>query len=385
MPLTRDEIFRYSRHLILPEVGMSGQEKLKNAKVLLIGTGGLGSPSALYLTAAGVGTLGLLDFDVVDVTNLQRQIVHGTSWIGKPKVESAVARLKELNPFTNFQVHNEMLTRFNAMDIFKQYDVIIDGTDNFQTRYLSNDAAYFLKKPLVYGSIFRFEGHATTFIPDHGPCYRCMYPEPPPPGSVPSCAEGGVLGILPGIIGVIQATEAVKLILGKGKSLNGRFLMYNAMDMTFREVRLRKDKTCPLCGENPTVKELIDYDQFCGLTRGEEKKAEESGIPEITANELRAALSNGNGHKKPVLVDVREQEEWEIVKLEGAKLIPLGSLPSRVNELDTADEIVTYCHVGQRSARAAQFLMQMGFAKVKNLAGGIDAWADQIDPDMPRY
>ena len=336
------------------------------------------------MAAAGVGTLGLIDFDKVDVTNLQRQILHGTSWVGKPKVDSAVARIKELNPHVKTVKIEEMLNKDNAMKIFADYDVIVDGTDNFQTRYLSNDAAFFLKKPLVYGSIFRFEGHATVFVPEEGPCYRCMYPEPPPPGSVPSCAEGGVLGILPGIIGVIQATEAVKLILKKGRTLMGRFLMYNAMDMTFREVKLKKDPTCPLCGKNRTVKELIDYDAFCGLTRGQEAVPEEfAQMPAISVTELKAKLDNGAG--KPTLLDVREPEEFEICKLPNAKLIPLGNLPERVHELDTADDLVVYCHTGVRSARATAFLRQMGFTKAKNLSGGIDAWTDEIDPEMPKY
>lgn len=384
MALSRDEILRYSRHLILPEVGLAGQEKLAAAKVLLIGAGGLGSPSALYLASAGVGTIGIVDFDKVDVTNLQRQIMHSTDTVGKPKVESAATRLKGINPNVKVIPIQERLSSDNAMKLFADYDVIVDGTDNFQTRYLSCDAAYLLKKPLVYGSIFRFEGHATVFVPDQGPCYRCMYPEPPPPGSVPSCAEGGVLGVLPGIIGVIQATEAIKLILGKGKTLMGRFLMYDAMNMSFRELKLRKDATCPLCGKNPTVKALIDYDAFCGLTRGEDAAPPEfaNGIAAISVRELKASLDAG---KAPFLLDVREPEEWEICKLPGAKLIPLGNLPERVSELDSADDIVAYCHTGMRSGRATAFLKQMGFAKVKNLTGGIDAWAEEIDPEVPKY
>ena len=384
MALSKDEIFRYSRHLILPEVGLAGQEKLSRAKILLIGAGGLGSPSGLYLAAAGIGTLGIVDFDKVDTTNLQRQIMHSTEWVGKPKAESAAARIKSLNPGTKVVIHPVRLDSTNAMEIFKQYDIIVDGTDNFQTRYLSCDAAYLLKKPLVYGSIFRFEGHATVFVPDEGPCYRCMYPEPPPPGSVPSCAEGGVLGVLPGIIGVIQATEAIKLVLGKGRTLMGRFLMYDAMNMSFRELKLRKDPTCPLCGKNKTVTGLIDYDQFCGLTRGGEAKPEEyaNGTPALTVQDLKKLLDGG---KPPYLLDVREPEEWEICKLPGAKLIPLGNLPDRVSELDSADEIVAYCHTGMRSGRATQFLKQMGFAKVRNLTGGIDAWSDEIDPEVPKY
>lgn len=383
MALSKEEIFRYSRHLILPEVGMEGQQKLAAAKVLLIGAGGLGSPSGLYLASAGVGTLGIVDFDVVDVTNLQRQIMHGTEWIGKPKVDSAVARLKSVNPHVKVVPYKERLTSENALAIFKEYDVIVDGTDNFQTRYLSNDAAYLTGKPLVYGSIFRFEGHATVFVPGKG-CYRCMYPEPPPPGSVPSCAEGGVLGILPGIIGVIQATEAVKLIIGKGRTLQGRFLIYNAMDMKFRELKLPHDKDCPLCGDRPTVKALIDYEQFCGLTRGEEEKSNGHDVAgsQLSVTELKALLDAG---RTPVLLDVREPEELQINRLPGARHIPLGNLPDRLHELDSADDIVAYCHTGARSNRAMLFLRQMGFAKVKNLAGGIDAWADEIDPEVPKY
>lgn len=382
MSLSKEEIFRYSRHLILPEVGMQGQEKLAAAKVLVIGAGGLGSPSLLYLASAGVGTLGVVDFDVVDLTNLQRQILHGTDWVGKPKVESAVVHLKAINPHVTVNTYQERLSSENAMRLFKEYDIIVDGTDNFQTRYLSCDAAYFLKKPLVYGSIFRFEGHATVFIPDQGPCYRCMYPEPPPPGSVPSCAEGGVLGILSGIIGVIQATETIKLILGKGKTLQGRFMLFNAMDMKFREVKLAKDPNCPLCGKNPTVKGLIDYEAFCGITRGEEAKVDGAGVPEISVLDLKKLMDDG---KAPVVIDVREPEEWEIARMPGTKLIPLGTLPERVNELDSADDIVVHCHTGMRSARAVQFLQQMGFTKVKNLAGGIDSWSDAVDPDCPKY
>lgn len=383
LPLSKEEIFRYSRHLILPEVGLRGQQKLAAAKVLVIGAGGLGSPSLLYMASAGVGTLGIVDFDNVDVTNLQRQILHGTDWIGKPKVESAVDRLKTINPHVTLHPYLERLTSENAMRLFKEYDIIVDGTDNFQTRYLSCDAAYFLKKPLVYGSIFRFEGHATVFVPDTGPCYRCMYPEPPPPGSVPSCAEGGVLGILPGIIGVIQATETIKLILGKGKTLQGRFMIFDAMDMKFREVKLAKDPNCPLCGKHPTVKGLIDYEAFCGLTRGDDADGNgNAGVPEITVLDLKKLMDSG---KAPVVVDVREPEEWEIARLPDTKLIPLGSLPERVNELDSADDIVVHCHTGMRSARAVEFLQKMGFTKVKNLAGGIDAWSNSVDSEVPRY
>ncbi|MBI4353041.1 MAG: molybdopterin-synthase adenylyltransferase MoeB [Candidatus Omnitrophica bacterium] len=383
MTLTQEEILRYSRHLIMPEVGVEGQEKLKHAKVLLIGTGGLGSPAALYLAAAGAGTLGLIDFDKVDFSNLQRQIIHDTSSVNQPKVESAKKRLREINPHVHVVTYDERLSRENVMRVIRDYDIILDGTDNFQTRYLLNDACVFAGKPFVYGSIFRFEGQATVFYPGKGPCYRCLFAEPPPPGMVPSCAEGGVLGILPGVIGVIQATEVVKLILGKGESLIGRLLLYDALKMHFREVKFRKNPKCPVCGENPTIKELIDYEAFCGLGRGEEKKEEaKDGIPEMTAAELKDKI---NRKEKFVLVDVREPSEFAICKIPGSRLIPLGTVAERANELDTADDIVVHCHFGGRSAKAVALLQKLGFRKVKNLKGGIDAWSLEVDPDCPRY
>ena len=384
MALNQDEILRYSRHLIMPEVGVVGQEKLKAAKVLLIGTGGLGSPAALYLAAAGVGTLGLIDFDKVDFSNLQRQIIHSTSSVDKPKVDSAKQRLAEINPNVKVVTYNEMLTKDNIMEILKDYEMVLDGTDNFQTRYLVNDACVFMKKPFVYGSIFRFDGQATVFYPGKGPCYRCLFAEPPPPGMVPSCAEGGVLGILPGVIGVIQATEVIKLILGKGDLLIGRLMLYDALKMTFREVKFRKNPKCPVCGDNPTITELIDYDAFCGISRGEEKKTNGAnmGIPEITATELKKKMDRKD---KFTLIDVREPSEFQINQIPGSKLIPLGNVPERVHELDSADEIIIHCHFGGRSAKAVDFLQKMGFKKVKNLAGGIDAWSQDVDESCPRY
>lgn len=382
MALTQDEILRYSRHLIMPEVGVEGQEKLKAAKVLLIGTGGLGSPAALYLAAAGVGTLGLVDFDVVDFSNLQRQVIHSTSSLNKPKVDSAKGRIAEINPNVRVTTFNERLTKENIMRVIRDFDIVLDGTDNFQTRYLVNDACVFTKKPFVYGSIFRFDGQATVFYPGKGPCYRCLFAEPPPPGMVPSCAEGGVLGILPGVIGVIQATEVVKLILGKGEPLIGRLMLYDALKMSFREVKFRKNPKCPVCGENPTIKELIDYEAFCGIGRGEETKPADAGVPEMTVTELKEWMDR---KEKFVLVDVREPSEYAINQIPGSKLIPLGNLPERVKELDSADRIVVHCHFGGRSAKAVQFLQKMGFKKIKNLAGGIDAWSQEVDPRCPRY
>ena len=381
MPLTNEQIQRYSRHLIMPEVGVEGQEKLLNAKILLIGAGGLGSPLGLYLSAAGAGTLGLVDFDLVDFSNLQRQVIHGTENVGQPKVESARARILSINPEVKVNVYSTRLTRENTLDILRDYDVVIDGTDNFPTRYLVNDACVFLKKPLVYGSIFRFDGQATVFKTPEGPCYRCLYPEPPPPGMVPSCAEGGVLGILPGIIGVMQATEAIKLILGKGEPLVGRLVLFNAMEMRFREVKLRKDPDCPVCGKNPTIKELIDYEQFCGLAGGNGSSS--ADIDEITVKELKDIIDN-RGSKVQV-IDVREPEEYDIVHLPRSKLIPLGTLKERLNELDTADEIYVHCKMGGRSAKAVRILKEFGFKKARNVKGGIDAWADQIDPSLPKY
>ncbi len=378
--LSNEEVLRYSRHLIMPEVGMEGQQKLKAARVLCIGTGGLGSPLALYLAAAGVGTLGLVDFDVVDFTNLQRQVIHFTSDVGKPKLESAKQKIAAMNPFVNVKAFETRLTSENALELFADFDIIVDGTDNFPTRFLVNDACVFTGKPNVYGSIFRFEGQASVFAAKDGPCYRCLYPEPPPPGLVPSCAEGGVLGILPGLVGLIQATEAIKLILGTGDPLIGRLLLVDALGMKFRELKLRKNPDCVVCGSNPTVTKLIDYEEFCGL-RGQEKPVNQSGVPEISVEELKRRL---DAKEDFVLVDVREPHEYKICNLNG-NLIPLGEIPRRVNELDPAKEIVIHCHHGGRSARAVAFLRQAGFSKVSNLAGGIHAWADRIDPRMPKY
>lgn len=380
--LSNEEILRYSRHLIMPEVGMPGQEKLKAASILLIGAGGLGSPLAMYLAAAGVGKLGLVDFDVVDHSNLHRQVIHSSDSVGKPKVESAKARVAQINPNVEVVTYMHPINRDNVLGILKDYDMVIDGTDNFPTRYLVNDAAVMLGKANIYGSIFRFDGQVTVFDPKRGgPCYRCLYPEPPPPGMVPSCAEGGVLGVLPGTVGLLQATEAVKLIIGNGKPLIGRLLLFNALDMSFRELKIRKDPKCPICGEHPTIKELIDYDEFCGLGRGNEEKFEAAG-QEIDALTLK---DWADAKKKFVLVDVREPQEFEIAAIPGAKLIPLGQLAGRVSELDTADEIVLQCHHGSRSARAQAALAKFGFKKTYNLAGGIDAWATDVDPSMPRY
>ncbi len=379
MSLTNDEILRYSRHLIMPEVGMEGQLKLKAAKVLCIGAGGLGSPLALYLGAAGVGTLGLVDFDVVDYTNLQRQIIHRTEDVGRPKLDSAADKLKAMNPFVNIKKFNTHLSSDNALEIFKEFDIIADGTDNFPTRYLTNDACVISGKPNVYASIFRFEGQASVFGMPEGPCYRCLYPEPPPPGLVPSCAEGGVLGILPGLLGVIQATEVIKLILGSGDSLIGRLLLVDALGMKFRELKLRKNRDCPVCGKNPTIKKLINYQEFCGI-RGEEVEAEVT-TSEMQVEELKQRLDRGDDL---FILDVREPHEYQICNI-GGHLIPLGDLPRRVNELDTSKEIVAHCRSGVRSAKAVNFLSQAGFKKVHNLAGGILAWADRVDPSMPKY
>jgi adenylyltransferase/sulfurtransferase len=380
--LSNEEILRYSRHLIMPEVGMAGQEKLKAASILLIGAGGLGSPLAMYLSAAGVGKLGIVDFDVVDHSNLHRQVIHATSSVGIPKVESAKKRISEINPNVEVVTYMHPINRDNVLGILKDYDMVIDGTDNFPTRYLVNDAAVMLGKANIYGSIFRFDGQVTVFDPKRGgPCYRCLYPEPPPPGMVPSCAEGGVLGVLPGTVGLLQATEAVKLIIGNGKPLVGRLLLFNALDMSFRELKVRKDPSCPMCGPNASIKELIDYEQFCGMGRGNEEAFESAGS-EIDALTLKEWM---DAKKKIVVVDVREPQEWEIAHIEGAKLIPLGQLAGRVNELDTADEIVLQCHHGSRSARAQAALAKFGFKKTHNLAGGIDAWATDVEPGMPRY
>jgi sulfur-carrier protein adenylyltransferase/sulfurtransferase len=377
-PLSQAEVLRYSRHLLLPEVGVAGQKKLKSARVLTIGAGGLGSPLSLYLAAAGVGTIGIVDFDVVDLTNLQRQIVHGTSTLGRPKLESAAARLQDINPNVRIERHETRLTSANALEIMGDYDIVVDGSDNFPTRYLVNDACVLLGKPNVYGSIFRFEGQASVFYAAEGPCYRCLYSEPPPPGLVPSCAEGGVLGVLPGIIGSIQALETIKLILGAGDSLIGRLLLFDALKLRFRELQLRKDPACPICGPNPTVRELIDYEAFCGI--GAEPAYEG---PEISAEELRREMLEKGSNL--MLIDVREPHEWDIAHIEGAQLIPLGQLPERLGELDGHAEIVTHCHHGARSMKALTLLKGAGFNRVRSLAGGIDAWADRVEVGMPRY
>jgi adenylyltransferase/sulfurtransferase len=380
--LTTDELSRYSRHLILPEVGMEGQRRLKAARVLCVGTGGLGSPLAFYLAAAGVGTLGLVDFDVVDASNLQRQIIHSTRDIGRKKLDSAAEKLVALNPALNVVKHETMLTSANALDILKDYDIVADGTDNFPTRYLVNDACVLLGKPNVYGSIFRFEGQASVFATEQGPCYRCLYPEPPPPGLVPSCAEGGVLGILPGLVGVIQATEAIKLILGKGDSLAGRLLLVDALNMRFRELKLRKNPECPVCGANPTVTKLIDYQQFCGIVpESKEEQALKNGIPQLPVKELKRRLDAG---EDIFVLDVREPYEYQIANI-GGTLIPQNDVPKRLAEIDRDREIVVQCRSGQRSQRIAEFLAQQGYANVKNLAGGILAWSDEIDPKIQKY
>ncbi|HEY3129743.1 MAG TPA: molybdopterin-synthase adenylyltransferase MoeB [Acidobacteriota bacterium] len=377
--LSNDEILRYSRHLIMPEVGMEGQLKLKAARVLCIGAGGLGSPLALYLGAAGVGTLGLVDFDVVDYTNLQRQIIHTTADVGRKKLDSAADKLKAINPLINVRPFDTRLSSDNALELFRDFDIIVDGTDNFPTRYLVNDACVLTGKPNVYGSIFRFEGQASVFATEQGPCYRCLYPEPPPPGLVPSCAEGGVLGILPGLVGVIQATEVIKLVLGKGEPLIGRLLLVDALAMKFRELKLRKNPDCPVCGTHPTITKLIDYNEFCGI-RGEEAPVE-AGVPEIQVEELKRRLDAG---EDVFVLDVREPHEYQICNI-GGHLIPLGDLPKRVHELDSSREIVAHCRSGTRSAKAVNFLRQAGFRKVRNLSGGILAWADRVDPNMPKY
>jgi sulfur-carrier protein adenylyltransferase/sulfurtransferase len=376
--LSHAEVLRYSRHLLLPEVGISGQRKLKAARVLTIGAGGLGSPLSLYLAAAGVGTIGIVDFDAVDLTNLQRQIVHGTSTLGQPKLESAAARLTDLNPNVRIEKHEVRLSSENALDIIREYDIVVDGTDNFPTRYLVNDACVLLDKPNVYGSIFRFEGQASLFYAKEGPCYRCIYSEPPPPGLVPSCAEGGVLGVLPGIIGSIQALETIKWIIGAGDSLIGRLVLFDALKLRFRELQLRKDPACPICGDSPSIHELIDYEAFCGIG------AEPAYVgPEITAEALRLEMNQKSGSL--VLIDVREPHEWDIAHIQGARLIPLGQLPERLGELDGHAEIVTHCHHGARSMKALQVLRGAGFGRVRSLAGGIDAWADRVEIGMARY
>ena len=382
MNLTNEQISRYSRHLILPEVGVAGQEKLREAKVLCIGSGGLGSPIILYLAAAGVGKLGIVDFDNVELSNLQRQIIHGEDWVGKSKNESAKSSVKALNSDIKITTYNERLTSQNAMEIIKDYDIVVDGTDNFSTRYLVNDATVLLKKPNVYGSIFRFEGQASVFFAEKGPCYRCLYPAPPPPGMVPSCAEGGVLGILPGIIGLIQSTEIIKLILNKGDSLIGRLLLFQAMPMKFRELRLKKDPDCPVCGKNATIKELVDYDEFCGVGRGEEDVKEADVAIEITTHELKKMIDEKSSF---TLIDVREPHEYQICRIEGATLMPLATIANQMTGLDQTGEIITYCHAGMRSYKAAEFLKSMGFGKVRSLKGGIKSWSRDIDPSIPVY
>ena len=382
--LSNDEVKRYSRHLIMPEVGVDGQRRLKAGKVLCIGAGGLGSPAAMYLAAAGLGTLGIVDFDVVDMSNLQRQILHGTPDVGRSKLASARDRLEAINPEIVIETYETALTSQNALKLFEPYDVIIDGTDNFPTRYLVNDACVLLNKPNAYGSIFRFEGQASVFATKEGPCYRCLYPEPPPPGLVPSCAEGGVLGVLPGMIGVMQATEAIKLILGVGEPLIGRFLIYDALRMKFRELKLRKDPDCPVCGTHPTVTALIDYEQFCGIRPAPSDNVQMTAARpgEITSVELKRRLDQGDALR---IVDVREPNEYQINRIPGSELIPLGEVPRRYRELDPDEEIVVHCKMGARSAKAADFLRSMGFKNVLNLRGGILDWIDKVDPTQPKY
>jgi len=382
MQLDNDEIRRYSRHLILPEVGLAGQKKICSTSVVCIGAGGLGSPIAMYLAAAGIGKIGIVDFDTVDFSNLQRQIINGTPDVGRLKSESAKATIQRINPNVDVVLHNTRITSENALDILAQYDIVVDGTDNFPTRYLTNDACVLLKKPNVYGSIFRFEGQASVFAPHlNGPCYRCLYPEPPPPGMVPSCAEGGVLGVLPGIIGCIQATEILKLALGKGSSLIGRLLLFNALEMKFREVRLRRDPQCPLCGENPTVTKLIDYEMFCGITP--QPAASASNPDEVTVQEMKKALDTPSLGIK--IIDVREPDEWQIARIDTVPLIPLGTLPQRFTELDPNQQIYIHCKSGIRSMKALHFLREQGFKYVKSVKGGISAWADEIDHNVPKY
>ena len=380
--LSNQEILRYSRHLILPEVGLEGQRRLKGARVLMVGTGGLGAPLGLYLAAAGIGRLGIVDFDVVDETNLQRQVIHGTKDVGRPKIDSAAETMQDINPRLAIDKYDTALTSENAMEILSDYDVVVDGTDNFPTRYLVNDACVLLGKPNAYGSIFRFEGQATVFHHQGGPCYRCLYPEPPPPGLVPSCAEGGVLGILPAVIGSIQATEAVKIILGKGDSLSGRLLLYDALNMRFRELRLRRNPDCPVCGDNPTVRELIDYQQFCGIPQQAAEEAAQERLPEITPVALKERLDEGEG---VFVLDVREPHEFEIARIPGTTLIPLGTLPQHVHELDSTADIVVHCKSGFRSGKAQRLLKEMGFSRVTNLTGGILRWSDEVDPSVPKY
>src|SRR3954451_7455804 len=382
MDLNNDEIRRYSRHLILPEVGMAGQKRIRSSSVLCIGAGGLGSPIAMYLAAAGVGKIGVLDFDKVDFSNLQRQIIHGTADVGRPKAESAKETIQSINPNTDVVLHNTHITSENALDIIAQYDIVVDGTDNFPTRYLTNDACVLLKKPNVYGSIFRFEGQASVFAPHlDGPCYRCLYPEPPPPGMVPSCAEGGVLGVLPGIIGCIQATEILKLAIGKGTPLIGRLMLFNALDMKFRELKLRRDPKCPICGDHPTIKALIDYEQFCGIP--DEPLVPAANPDEVTVQEMKRALDDPKLGIK--VLDVRDPDEYDISHINGIPQIPLGELPQRFTELDPNQQIYIHCKSGVRSLKALKFLREQGFKYVKSVKGGINAWADEIDHSVPKY
>ena len=382
--LTNDEVQRYSRHLILPEVGPDGQRKLKGGRVLCVGAGGLGSPAALYLAAAGIGTLGIIDFDAVDVSNLQRQILHGTPDVGRSKLQSARERLNALNPTVRIESYETALTSKNALEIFKDFDIVLDGTDNFSTRYLVNDACVILGKPNAYGSIFRFEGQASVFATKGGPCYRCLYPEPPPPGLVPSCAEGGVLGVLPGVIGTIQATEAIKLVLGAGDTLVGRLLLYDAWGMRFRELKLRRDPACPVCGDTPTIRELIDYDQFCGIAPAVAAPAAPADF-ETTVLDLKRSIDSG---KNPYILDVREPQEYQICRIPGSVLIPLGQVGARIAEIKAGSEgrpIVVQCKMGARSAKATQLLRQQGLERAQNLKGGIIAWIDQVDPKQAKY
>ena len=382
MQLNNDEIRRYSRHLILPEVGMAGQKKICSTSVLCIGAGGLGSPIAMYLAAAGIGKIGILDFDSVDFSNLQRQIIHGTEDVGRPKTESAKETIQSINPNVDVVLHNTRISSENALEIIGQYDIVVDGTDNFPTRYLTNDACVLLKRPNVYGSIFRFEGQGSVFAPHlGGPCYRCLFPEPPPPGMVPSCAEGGVLGVLPGIIGCIQATEILKLALGKGSSLIGRLVLFNALDMKFRELKLRRDPQCPLCGDNPTITKLIDYEQFCGIPQ--EPASSLKNPDEVTVHDMKKALDDPKLNIK--VIDIRDPDEYQIAHINGVPLLPLNTLPQRFTELDPNQTIYIHCKVGKRSLKAVDFLKQQGFKYVKSVKGGIDAWSDEIDHNVPKY
>lgn len=385
-PLSSEESLRYARHLILPEVGREGQARLKAARVLVIGAGGLGSPIGLYLAAAGVGTIGMVDFDIVDASNLQRQVMHGTTDVGRPKLESAAATLREINPHVRFEPHAVRLSSANALGILADYDVVVDGTDNFPTRYLVNDACVLLGKPYVYGSVFRFEGQNAVFAVEGGPCYRCLFAEPPPPGLVPSCAEGGVIGVVPGIVGTIQAMEAIKLVLGVGETLAGRLLIFDALRMRFRELKLKRDPACPVCGDAPTVTELIDYERFCGIepTNSKGSVAMANDDTELSVVQLKELLDRGDAI---TLVDVRDPYEWDIGNLgpQGATMIPLGTLPDRYEEIDREGDIVVYCRSGARSARAADFLREQGFERVRNLDGGILAWSEEIDPSIPKY